>query len=261
MSLGSVGIVVPTLGRRTEYLFDCIRSIRNAGDAHVSLVAPAGLEDSLRSELPGFDSFIIDPGGGPSAAINAGIRSLPPTVEYASWLGDDDLLEEDSLTETRARLVSDNAVFVWGMCRYIDSRGRQIFVNRSGPWALKLAAYGPNLVPQPGSLFLRSAFAHLGGLDEGLGWAFDQDLFARLATVGRCTYMPRIVANFRWHPDSLSAGARSGSVSEASLVRRRYYGRRFRPFIPVWEPAVRQANSLAGKVANARANAMSRRHD
>ena len=36
-----VGIVVPTLGTRSEKLQKCLESIRSAGDAHVSLVAPA----------------------------------------------------------------------------------------------------------------------------------------------------------------------------------------------------------------------------
>lgn len=48
-----VGIVVPTLGERPEYLLECLQSIRKAGRAHVLLVAPNGF-DPPASNKDGF---------------------------------------------------------------------------------------------------------------------------------------------------------------------------------------------------------------
>jgi GT2 family glycosyltransferase len=202
---------------------------------------------------PDADFFVDDPGDGLASAIDAGIRSLPEFVEIVSWLGDDDLLEPQSLAQVSAYLKQNEALFVWGMCRYINESGESLFVNRSGSWALRLAAVGPNLVPQPGSVFLRSAYEKVGGLDLTLGWAFDQDLFARFSKEGRCMYYPYVVSSFRWHAGSLSAGSRKGSVTEASIVRQRYYGRILKTFAQVWEPPMRSVNSIAGRVANRRA--------
>ena len=103
-----VGIVVPTLGNRPDYLEQCLRSIRSAGDAHVLLVAPASFDSSALKSYGLIDSVVIDPSEGLPAAINQGIKELPFTAEYVNWLGDDDLLTEGSL-ETSSRFLDQDS--------------------------------------------------------------------------------------------------------------------------------------------------------
>lgn len=242
-----VGIVVPTLGTRPEYLLQCLRSIRAAGEAHILLVAPANYNPAALVEAGLIDGKVDDPRLGLPEAINAGIRSLPTEVEFVNWLGDDDLLSEDSIFLSE-KFLSENpeTVMVFGACDYIDSEGTLIWTNKSGLWAIPLLRFGPDLIPQPGALFRRDAFHKVGGLRAQFNWAFDFDFFIALSKLGKLKYLSTTVSCFRWHPESLSVEHRKMSVSEASTVRVGHLPIWLRPISILWEYPVKQATLWAG---------------
>ncbi len=249
-----VGIVVPTLGKRPDYLEKCLRSIRSAGDAHILLVGPSTLNTvALQYDSP-IDSFVLDAGGGLASAINQGINALPPSVQYVNWLGDDDILKPDSLATSSEVLDSkSNVVMTFGSCEYINDQGLVVWINHSGQWAVPLLRFGPDLIPQPGALFRRSAFEAVGGLNSEFGWAFDFDLFIRLSKLGSLKFMNQTMAQFRWHPESLSVEHRKHSVVEASKVRISHLPSWIRPISFIWEYPVRQATLITGKRVTAKA--------
>jgi GT2 family glycosyltransferase len=254
-----VGIVVPTLGERPDYLEQCLRSIRSAGEAHILIVAPASLNTSQLQSAGLIDSVAIDEGGGLPSAINQGMRMLPASIEYVNWLGDDDLLIPSSINACVGVLDSKNDVVMsFGACEYIDAQGAVVWKNRSGQWAVPLLRFGPDLIPQPGVLFRRSAFTVVGGLKTNFGWAFDFDLFIRLSKLGKLKYINQTLAQFRWHPESLSVEHRKSSVAEASQVRVSHLPAWLRPFSFLWEYTVRQATLVAGKRLTAKARSKAR---
>lgn len=254
-----VGIVVPTLGQRPDYLEKCLNSIRAAGSSHIVLVAPTSF-NSQPLQIKGLvDSLETDEGTGLAGAINKGIKSMPSSVDYVNWLGDDDLLTSGSLDSTAAILDSvKDAVMVFGACDYIDSDGGVVWSNRSGQWAVPLLRFGPDLIPQPGALFRRTAFEAACGLRTDLGWAFDFDLFIRLSKAGKLKYVNKTLAQFRWHPESLSVEHRKKSVAEASKVRVSHLPAWLRPASFLWEYPVRQATLIAGKRLTAKAKTHSK---
>ena len=253
MSQG-VGIVVPTLGERPDYLEQCLSSIRKAGEAHILIVAPKSFVASGLVSAGLVDSVIEDVGAGLPAAINQGIDSLPESVRYVNWLGDDDLLKPGSISSCSDALdQKEEVVLAFGACDYIDSVGNPLWQNQSGQWAVPLLRVGPDLIPQPGALFRRSAFEAVDGLKANLGWAFDFDLFIRLSKVGKLKYLNQTLASFRWHPGSLSVEHRKKSVAEASRVRVSHLPTLIRPFSFLWEYPVRQATLVAGKRLSAKA--------
>jgi hypothetical protein len=111
---------------------------------------------------------------------------------------------------------------------------------------------GPQLIPQPGSLFRRSSFEQVGGLDESLKWAFDLDLFLKLRKVGKFGFLKEPLAEFRWHEGSLSVGSRQGSVDEASKVRRQHLPQVIKQASVVWEPVLRKIILFAGTRVSSR---------
>jgi GT2 family glycosyltransferase len=249
-----VGIVVPTLGNRPDYLEQCLSSIRAAGEAHILLVAPTSFKSDALSAAGLVDSVVVDAGGGLAAAINQGIKALPSTVEYVNWLGDDDLLTASSLHSGSKELDENNqTVLAFGSCDYVDGEGQTVWVNNSGQWAVQLLRFGPDLIAQPGALFRRSAFDKVGGLRTDLGWAFDFDLFIQLSKVGKLRFINQTLAKFRWHPESLSVEHRKKSVSEASHVRVSHLPALLRPISFIWEYPVQQATLIAGKRVTAKA--------
>jgi len=252
--LPRTAVVVPTLGRRPEFLDRSLRSIRAAGDAYVLMVAPAGYDAEPLREAGLIDRKIDETGTSLAAAINQAFAALPADVEFIAWLGDDDLLRPDALRVTEEFLgTHPRSVAVYGRCDYIDEDDRVLWANRSGPWAAPLLRVGPDLIPQPGSLFRRSSVDQVGELRTDLGWAFDFDFFIRLSRVGRLSYLPKTLAAFRWHNDSLSVGQRADSVREASEVRRSHLPAWLRPISVLWERPVRWATLRAASLLKEKA--------
>ncbi len=245
-----VGIVVPTLGKRTDYLSQCLKSIQAAASSSkpfVIIVAPTDSvsEEFLSSGL--VDKFVQDPGTGLSEAINAGFAEMPTTIEYINWLGDDDLLAPNAL-ETASSYLDNHpeTVLVFGGCSYIDPNGQILWTNKSGSFAVPLLRFGPDLIPQPGALFKKTSFEKVGGLDSRFDWAFDFDLLIKLSKTGRLSYLDTLLSSFRWHPESLSVEYRKKSVAEASRVRVSHLPAALRPISFVWEIPVRLATLMAG---------------
>lgn len=241
------GVVVPTLGLRPDFLLQTIQSIRTNPKVFICLVGP---ESIIGQKFDGsVDHFVKDPGKGLPAAINLGMNSLPPEIEFVTWLGDDDLLAASKLELCSQHLLNDkNVALVFGSCRYIDESSNQVWMNKSGQWAAKIIRFGPFLIPQPGSLIRRTAFEQVGGLDESLGWAFDLDLFIKLSRVGELKFVGLVLSSFRWHESSLSVEFRRQSVLEASSVRKRHLPFFLRFFSETWEGLVRYLTFHAAKI-------------
>ena len=255
----TVGIVVPTLGKRPEYLRQCLESIRAAGEAHILLVAPDSFDAKKVLSSDMFDQVVFDPGSGLSAAINLGVDSLPPSVDLINWLGDDDVLTEGSITTAARELeASPDVIMVFGSCDYIDEAGAVVWKNKSGQWTVPLLRFGPDLIPQPGALFRRAAFKQAGMLKPKYDWAFDFDLFIELSKLGKLKFVDQTLAQFRWHPESLSVEFRKKSVSEASQVRVSHLPGLLRPISLLWEYPVRQATLIAGKRVTSKAHSKAR---
>ena len=240
-----IGIVIPTLGERPSFILECIKSVRAAGESRIAIVAPNDIRERLSGLGVSPDIFVDDPGRGAAAAINAGVKAFAADVTSVGWIGDDDLLAQDSFGSVNAKLAQGFCA-AYGQCQYIDSEGNELFVNKSGNFAKVLMRFGPNLVPQPGSLVLRSAWEEVGGLDESLKWTFDLDLFLKLQAHGKVSFVPQVVASFRWHDGSLTAGSRKGSVKEASKVRQRHMPQLLRLVSKIWEPVVQRIILQAG---------------
>jgi len=237
-----VGIIVPTLGTRHEYLITCLTSLRDAQIGYVCVVCPADLDISKLFEAELVDLKVDDPGRGLAAAINAGVQALPENISVINWLGDDDYVNSDSMETALAMLYADRStVMVYGKCVYVDQDNKIVWRNRSGVFAAKILKFGPCLVPQPGSLIKRQAFNECGALNENLGWAFDLDLFIKLSTLGRLKFIRESLASFRWHNDSLTVAFRKNSVREASQVRVSHLHPKAKKLSFLWEPLIRFA--------------------
>ena len=253
-----VGIVVPTLGKRPDYLIQCLRSIelagRGANSPHVIAVAPPEFDGSPYVEFGLIDQIVEDRGNGLAEAINLGFRSMPSDIEYINWLGDDDLISKGSLDLATEHLDSHpQTVLVYGGCDYIDGEGRVVWTNTSSPFAVPMLRFGPNLIPQPGALFRKASFLGVGGLDSRYDWAFDFDLLIKLSKIGKLDYLGRTLSSFRWHPESLSVEYRVRSVSEASQVRVSHLPTFLRLISILWEFPVKQATLSAGNIVTRRA--------
>ena len=235
--LSEVGVVVPTLGIRINYLVECLKSIRLAGCTNISIVGPRNVLEE-KSELIGlYDYLIEDSKSGLTGAINIGIRSFPANIRYVTWLGDDDLLTKDSLLNSLSAFDAEsNVVATYGICNYISSDGTLLFTNKSGKWATIFMNFMPNLIPQPGSLINRLAFEKIGGVKPDYPLSFDFQMFFELKKHGKLKYVPKVQGSFRWHPDSMSVDQRRQAVLQTSQIRKSYLPKFLKLLSLLWEP-------------------------
>ena len=242
-------IIVPTLGTRPKFLVEALKSIRSAGECHILIVSPRTTELKSQIERSLWDQWLEDPMQGLPAAINAGVNSLPSSVEFFNWLGDDDTLAANSLSKSSA-ILEHNSTYVglFGKCQYMNENGEPIWMNKSGKFAVPLIRFGPQLIPQPGALFRLSAFNHVGGLSLHYKLAFDLDLLIKLSRIGKLLYVPLHLASFRWHSSSLSVLGRKSSVREAKEIRRLALPKFLQPFSDIWEVPLSRLIYFAGIV-------------
>ena len=154
-----------------------------------------------------------------SQKVSKGIVELSD-VDYVTWLGDDDLLDPAALVSACETLDANQALsFVYGRCQYIDSANSVLIENKAGGWAMRILSWGPDLIPQPGTVWRHQHYEEIGGIDESFTMAFDFDLFLRLNRFGGGSYDSRILSQFRWHKKSSSVSGRWDSVLQASRVR------------------------------------------
>ena len=212
-----LGVVIPTLGRRSDWFRDAVLSIKNS-DVYIIAVAPRGvsLDKDLVQQMVWRDKLSNDVVG----SINAGVSAMPTSVRFVTWLNDDDKLRERALDFGRQTLKNaPKSPFVYGCCTYTDASLNPLWRNRFGQIANLLLPYGPDLIPQPGTLIRRSMWEQIGGLDEEVQLAFDLDLFLRLRKLGKPVFDQRIESLVRWHPDAKSNHSRHHQVREAEHVR------------------------------------------
>jgi GT2 family glycosyltransferase len=230
-----IGIVIPTLGGRPDWLRGTLESIFTQEGVDIDVVIVTPRPEEVASAAEGTPALIFgSTTPGISAAVNEG-WALLPEADYIAWLGDDDLLAPGSLKLSK-RALDENprATSTYGWVRYIDAEDETIFLAKPGRIASAYLPWGKDLVPQPGSLFRRAAVKEAGWLDTSLRFAMDFDLFLRLRVLGQLIYLPTEVAAFRLHPGSITGANRS--YEEAEEVRSRAHTSRINRFRRVGSP-------------------------
>jgi hypothetical protein len=244
-----VGVVVPTIGQRPQYIESTLRSIRQAGETFVVLVGRADFNGKTYADSGLVDLYIDEEGASLPGKINQGFRALPIEIEYITWVGDDDLLSSNALVKAVEVLSGpEKPVLVFGHCQYIDSEGNDVLVKRTGNWAVPLLRFGPQLIPQPSAFFRRDAFEKVGGLSEEFQFAFDFDLFLKLTKFGKAVFIDQILSSHRWHATSLTYSRRWESVREASSVRVSNLGSIVKVLSFFWEAPIQLVTYLVGRL-------------
>ncbi|MCX7009271.1 MAG: glycosyltransferase family 2 protein [Kiritimatiellaeota bacterium] len=150
---------------------------------------------------------------GPADAINKGLRCA--TGEFVAWLNADDLYEPGALARAAAVLAAHpRAALAFGHCRIVDEGGAEIrngitrFKELFFPLSSHFTIQCINYISQPAMFFRRAALEHAGLLRTDLTAAWDYEFTLRLWRQGGAMRIPGgPLADFRWHPGSISGRA------------------------------------------------------
>lgn len=225
-------VIVPTAGKRLDLLQQCLKSFFPEKGIQLIVVCPEDASIAIGSHIVSDHRMVHDPtSGGLAGAINKAVKMVE--TEFFTWIGDDDLLDLEGLGKSVEMLRRNpDSVASFGKVTYINAQGSVIGQSSLGKPALRLATWGPNLIPQPGSIVRTKSFKEIGELDESFSLAFDHDMFLRLRKIGRIEFIESSVASFRWHGNSLSAGNRISSANESHRTRLKNSNLGFVIFIP-----------------------------
>ena len=221
-----VSVIVPTF-ERAAFLREAVGSV-------------------IRQTFTDWECLVSDDGSGPEgAAALEEIGALDPRVrvlrgehsgrlglvrnraliaargEYAAFLDDDDLWEEDKLERQVRRLEreTDVALLFSRARRFWDSRGA--FPSR---WLARRPRFRTllrrNVIPCSTAILRREILDRTGLFDEQLLVAQDYDLWLRITSIAPIRYMPRVLCRYRVH-----SGAMTRLREEEARALEQIYGR------------------------------------
>jgi glycosyltransferase involved in cell wall biosynthesis len=195
-------------------------------------------------------TFVSEPDGGQSEAINKGFRRARGA--YVAWLNSDDLFLPGAITEAVAALRDNpDAGAVYGEGFQIDEAGNVIsrfaVTQRFDLWKLlNLSDY----ILQQTVFFRRSVFDDVGWLDESLHYGMDWDILMRIGLQYPLVYIPHDMGAIREYPAAKSFTGGAERARELAAIMRRHTHRRFPPGVFVYgmPTYVRTVNAWIARV-------------
>jgi glycosyltransferase involved in cell wall biosynthesis len=140
---------------------------------------------------------------GQAATLNKGWRMSKG--EILGRLSADDLLYPDAVSASVECLQRNpDAVLVYCDFDLIDERSRVLRRVRAPEFSYRDMVVKHVTPPGPGAFFPRSAFEKVGPWDESLARILDYEYWLRLGLYGRFVRIPRVLASFRMHENSVS---------------------------------------------------------
>jgi glycosyltransferase involved in cell wall biosynthesis len=209
-----VSIVTPSFNQG-PFIEKTIRSVLSQkGDFELEyLVVDGGSTDETLSILRRYQAslrFVSERDAGQSDAINKGFRMT--SGEVVAWLNSDDTYQPGALDAVVRTLSDTSARWCFGECRIIDEQDREVrrAISLYKRWVSRRYSrrrlVGRNFISQPATFFTRGLIDEAGPIDPSFHLAMDYDLWLRFARIAEPAFVPRALANFRWH-----GGSKSGS--------------------------------------------------
>ncbi|HEX6243171.1 MAG TPA: glycosyltransferase family 2 protein [Polyangiales bacterium] len=226
-----ISIVTPSFNQ-AQYLERTLESVLNQrGDFSLEYrVVDGGSSDGSVDILRRYGerlSWTSERDRGQVDAINKGLCAI--SGDIVGWVNSDDVLLPGALDAVaRAFREHPEAEWLHGDCEIIDPDDRPVRKWVSLYKRLRAQRHSfanlltENYVSQMTVFWRRSVHDQIGYLDPALHFAFDYDLWLRLARRGDPLYLPRKLACFRWYPASKSGSQFDRQFQEDFEVAAKY---------------------------------------
>ena len=171
-------------------------------------------------------------------ALNKGFGLAEGSI--LAWLNSDDTYLPGAL-QTAADFFRDHPQtgMLYGDARYCDTNGKALGSYRTEPYDFEKLAWF-NFICQPATFFRKDVWEAVGGLDTGLQYALDYDLWIRIGKRFPCSYLPRTLATYRLHESSKTVREETlyQNSEEALHLAIKHFG---------WAPLTRIYNSCRAR--------------
>jgi len=223
-----VSIVTPCLNA-ARFIDETIQSVLGQDYPAIEyLVMDGGSRDGTLDILRRYQGQLewrSEPDGGQADAVNRGFTLTRGEI-FAFLNADDTYLRGAVSRVVEAFARNPGAAVIYGDAWHMDEKGRRIArypVEPFQPDGLERRC----IICQPAAFMRRQAFAECGGLNAGLRFALDYDLWIRMAPRG-LVKIDAELAQARLHPAAKTVGQTGAAIAETIGVLRRHYG--YAPF-------------------------------
>lgn len=225
-----ISVVVPSYNQG-RFIDETLRSLLDQGyPALEVIVMDGGSSDDTVARLRSWGdriSWVSERDEGQSDAIAKGFRRA--RHPWITWLNSDDVQTDNALwriAETIGRRPEADVVV--GRGHYMDADGGNprpypTFDASADP---KRELFEKGYVAQPSVYFRKSSYEAVGGVNPGLRFCMDYDLWVRFAVAGcRFAACDADISGNRWYETTKTAGQLLELLSEVAACQTRHYGR------------------------------------
>jgi glycosyltransferase involved in cell wall biosynthesis len=244
-----VSIITPSYNQG-QFLPETIQSVLSQDYPRLEyMIIDGGSTDNsvevIRKYADQLTWWVSERDKGQPDALNKGFAHA--TGEILAWLNSDDTYQPGAIREAVEYMLSHPGVsMVYSGANLIDESGKYL-----GRFPAKQTDYrrmltGSVNIPQASTFFWKHLWKQVGPLDLTLKYAFDYDLWVRLAKLAPVVYIPRVWANFRLHeagktvylddrcyPEMIRVSQRETGKKVSSLVLRWYLRRLTYAWLPI----------------------------
>ena len=219
-----VSVVTPSFNS-ARFIRETIESVQMQDYPYIEhIVIDGGSTDGTVQILQEYPHlvWVSEPDDGQSDALNKGFRRAQG--EIIGWLNADDTYEPNAISTVVNFLMENEQVdLIYSDARVIDENGEQIGITKAQPFDLKLLLIS-NYVNQPTVFMRRAVIEKLGGVNQGLHFVMDRELWLRAGLHFEMRYLPeKIIATFRLIPGTKSYEETFAFQSEWLLVLEQFF--------------------------------------
>ena len=225
-----VTIVTPSYNQ-AEYLEAAICSVLAQDYPNIEyIVVDGGSKDTSVEIIQKYAGrlawWVSEKDRGHADALNKGFSQA--TGEILAWLNSDDEYHPGAISEAVAFLCDHlEAGMVYADANFTDHTGKVIGQFASRQTDYRRLLQGSVHIPQATTFFRADLWRLVGPLDLSLFFAFDYDLWVKLAKISAICYVPRLWANFRMHDAGKSVKNDEICYQDMQRVFERETGRAF----------------------------------
>jgi glycosyltransferase involved in cell wall biosynthesis len=202
-----VSIITPSYNQ-ARYLEQTLCSVLGQDYPNIEYIvvdggSTDGSVDIIRQYSDRLAWWVSEKDRGHADALNKGFAQAHGQI--LAWLNSDDTYYPGAITAAVLALQSNSDVgMVYGNADLTDEHSRIIgqFASRQTDYSRLLN--GSVHIPQATTFFRADLWKQVGPLSLDLFFAFDYDLWVKLAKVSRLLYVPQLWATFRLHEEGKS---------------------------------------------------------
>lgn len=158
-------------------------------------------------------------------AINKGFKKAKGNI--LAYIASDDFYEPNAFDIVLKNFEKDSSItLVHGDCYFCYSKDRKDLKSSSETSFVDLLK-NRNVIFSPSTFFTKEILDRVGLMDESFEYAADLDLWLKIAKVGKTSYTPHILSNFRvWESSKSVLLSDKFLMKERKRLLKRYGGRR-----------------------------------